>query len=192
MRSRRPRHTCLLAFIILGFHPGTHAQQDWAPPPPPGAQTLATEEDVVQTIRTASQELMLATPFLYSSQVADALRVAMVERGVTVYILAPTVGIEDQGSYLLGLALAGAALSVAPVEDAFAVVDRTVLVLGPLLVGKTPLPGQSVAQTFYFNDAAKAGPYVSSFYESYSLAEPYDSEAFVNQIKDAYLREETP
>lgn len=164
------------------------AQTDWMPPPPTGAQTLGTPVEVVQTLDTASQEVMLAAPLLRSEEVADALRKALIERGVPVYILAPVGGIEDPASYFMSLALTGASVSVAPVDEAFIVVDRTVLVQGPLLSGETTLPGQTPAQTYYLNDPNQAAPFVESFYQSYSEAAAYDSETFVNTMKDSYLK----
>ena len=163
------------------------AQTDWVPPPPSGAQVLSTSADVVQTLGAASQEVMLAAPLLRSKEVADALRIALVERGVPVFILAPAEGVEDPASYLMSLALTGASVGVAPVDEAFIIIDRTVLVQGPLLSGETVLPGRTPEQTYYVDDPNRAAPFVESFYQSYSAAVTYDSEAFVNAMKDTYL-----
>ena len=174
---------CLLLLLLTP----ALAQTDWTPPLPAGAQVLNTPDEVVQTLGAASQELMLAAPLLRSKEVADAVRVALVERGVPVYILAPVEGVEDPASYLMSLALAGAAVSLAPVDDAFVIVDRTILLLGPLLSGETTLPGQTPAQTYYFDDPNQAAPFVESFYQSFSGAAVYDPETFVNDRKDTYL-----
>ena len=84
----------VLLFLLFGI---ALAQQDWTPPLPQNAQALTSSEELVQTLNTASQEIMLAAPFLRSPELADAIRIAIVERGVAVFILAPLEGIEDSG-----------------------------------------------------------------------------------------------
>lgn len=177
----------LSLYLLTGFP--ALAQQAWTPPLPPGAQAITTNEDLVQTVNTASGEIMLAAPTLHSVEVADALRLAIVERGVAVYILTPAAGIEDPASYVMSLALTGAALSVAPADSPFLVIDRTTLVTGPLLSGIKQLPGQASEQTYYISDANQAAPYVDSFYQSYSAAGAYDYEAFVEGMKDSYIEQ---
>ena len=60
---------------------------------------------------------------------------------------------------------------------------------GPLVLGLKQLPGQTTEQSYYISDANQAAAYVDSFYQSYSVAGAYDSQNFVNALKDEYLEQ---
>lgn len=155
----------------------SYAQEEpWLPP---DAQALTDESEVVQTIGTASQELMVAARFLRSTAIADALRVATVKRGVAVYILTPAENIVDPASYTASLGLAGASVKLAPVSDSFILVDRQVTVVGPLISGLSTLPGERALPTYLVNDPAYASPFVEGFYTSFSAAPPFDHETLI-------------
>ena len=163
----------LLAFLGLVLTSLSFAQtgEPWLPP---NAQPLTDESEVVQTISTASEELMVAASLLRSSGVADALRVAVVKRGVAVYILTPAESVADPASYTASLSLAGASVKLAPVSDSFILVDRQVAVVGPLISGLSALPGEEMPPTFLVNDPSYATPFVEGFYASFSAAPSFD------------------
>ena len=158
------------------------AQTDWTPPPPPGAQTLAEYGELVQTLATAKEELMLATDVLQAKEVAEAVRIAMVERGVEVYLLVPPEAMADPASFFISLAFAGANVRLVPFEGNFAIVDRRVLVSGPMLAGLTQLPSEAPEPTLLQQNEAEVASYVSSFYESFSAAEPYSTDNFLRSL----------
>ena len=63
--------------------------------------------EVVQAIDTATEELMVATDLLRSKEVANALRQAIVERSVKLYMVVPPESITDPASYVRQLGLFG-------------------------------------------------------------------------------------
>ena len=155
---------------------------------PANAQLLRTEAEVAQALRAAREELMIATPRLLSHDIADAVRAASVERGVSVYILAPAEEIEVPASYLPSLSLAGAALSVAPAYEPFIVIDRQSVLTGALISSEPTLPGGAAGATFLTLDPSYAAPFVESFYASFNAAQPYNVEAYIEQ--QTFLQEQ--
>ena len=157
---------------------------------PSNGQLLSVEADIIAALNAATEELMIATPQLLAPKIADAVRVALVERGVSVYILSPTEGIEAPASYLASLSLAGAALRVAPAYEPFIVIDRQSVLAGALISEGTKVPGQSAGATFLTTDATYAAPFVESFYASFDAAQPYDIGAFLERQRQTFIQEE--
>ena len=146
----------------------------------PGA--LKNTAEVVQAIDTATQELMVASDLLRSKEVANALRRAVVDRSVTLFMVVPPENVADPASYFVSLAFADAAVRLVSFKGSFIVIDRSVLVEGPFIAGVKQLPGAQVAPTRLSQDAAEVSSFVTSFYESFSAAEPYSTEAFLEAL----------
>lgn len=144
--------------------------------------TLQSTAEVVQAIDTATQELMVATDLLRSKEVANALRRAAVDRGVTVFIVVPPENVADASSYFISLAFADAAVRLVSFQGSFIVIDRRVLVQGPLVAGVKQLPGSQVEPTRLSQDAAEVARFVGSFYKSFSAAQPYSAETFLETL----------
>ena len=70
----------------------------------PTQQTVISAEKVVETINTATDEILVVTDVLRDVEVADALREAIAVRGVPVYMLIPPGTVEENASYVAGLA----------------------------------------------------------------------------------------
>ncbi|MGL4610851.1 MAG: phospholipase D-like domain-containing protein [Trueperaceae bacterium] len=180
-----------LSFGALGF-----AQQGTgpapidpkvAPPPPPmdlmpdSAQPLEEIAGIVQAIDSASSEIMLATNVLRSQEIAEALRAAMVSRGVSVYILTPEENLEDPNSYLYSLALAGASVRVGPIEGSFLTLDRQTVVVGLLVTGVKGVMGyENKDMTLLVPDETYTASYVEGFYQSFELAPPLDLNSVID------------
>lgn len=169
----------ILVLTTLGLLTGqTLAQQTQAPPPPQlypeNAQELTQHAEVAQSIGAAASEIMLATDVLRSEEIAEALRVAILNRGVNVYILTPAENVEDPASYLVSLALAGANLRLGPVDGSFVTIDRASVVVGELVSGVTALPGYEAQKTILVPDETYTASYVDSFYQAFEVAPPLD------------------
>lgn len=91
------RRLCVLLLIVFG----SSLAQVTAP---------ATPEALAQFIHSAQVEVILAAPVLRVPEVADALRRAVVERGVSVKILTGSSSLNDGASFWWGLQRAGADL----------------------------------------------------------------------------------
>jgi hypothetical protein len=142
---------------------------------PDNAQQLTQFSEVAQAINSASSEIMLATDVLRSQEIAEAIRVAVVNRGVAVYILTPAESVEDSASYLVSLALAGANVRLGPVEGSFVTLDRQSVVVGVLVSGVMGLPGyEAKDRTMLVPDETYTAPYVESFYEAFNVAPVLD------------------
>ena len=187
------RRPCALGLTLVVLTLGTsQAQTGGALPPPQSAQqvtpqavppgTLQSTAEVIQAIDTATQELMVASDLLRSKEVANALRRAAVDRSVTVFVVAPPENVTDPSSYFVSLAFADVAVRLVPFEGSFIVIDRTVLIEGPLIAGVKQLPGVQVAPTRLSQDAAEVSSFVESFYQSFSAAEPYSTETFLEAL----------
>ncbi len=116
------------------------------------ARLLESPKMVGGVMYAATQEILLVVPSLRSKEVADSLRRAATERGTVVYILADASLIEERASYLPGLSLLKGNVQVRllrGLRTGQAVVDRKLLLSGPLLVDiPNPLePGRTEAST---------------------------------------------
>jgi phosphatidylserine/phosphatidylglycerophosphate/cardiolipin synthase-like enzyme len=144
---------------------------------PDNAVQLTQFAEVAQAISSASSEIMIATDVLRSQEIAEALRMAIVNRSVSVYILTPEESVEDPASYLVSLALAGANVRVGPVEGSFVTLDRQSVVVGVLVSGVVGLPGyEEKDRTILVPDEAYTAPYVEAFYTSFEAAPVLDPE----------------
>jgi hypothetical protein len=74
------------------------------------APKTASTRDVVGYIATAQREIFLAAPVLRVKDIAEALRIAKVERGVKVYLLTGQRSNRDAASYWWSLHAAGCEL----------------------------------------------------------------------------------
>lgn len=108
------------------------------------AQPLRSVEAVVGFIDAATSHVLLVSPTLYSRPVADAIRRAAVERGVTVQILVEASHVEDPAAYVAGLSrLARVEVRVVQrIQDAALLSDGRYLLRGPL-VWKVPAPAEA-------------------------------------------------
>jgi hypothetical protein len=186
--------TVVFALVLL-FISAVQAQTQQAPPAgpaaaqtlvplqlyPEGAQVLTTVAEVAQAINSSSSEIMLAASVLRSPEIAEALRAAVVTRGVAVYILAPEENVVEDASYFASLAMAGASVALGPVEGSFLTIDRTTLVAGVLVSGVVGLPGyEGKDQTVLVTDPDYTAVYVDSFYQSFTAAPAFDTATVVN------------
>lgn len=98
-------------------------------------RTVPSTEFVAEQIAKATTTIYLAAPTLTSLPVAEALRAAMVERGVTVNLIVSTEGINAEASTVPSLTLAGANTYVGeiPPDYFLLVMDSSVVASGPLV-----------------------------------------------------------
>ena len=98
--------------------------------------------ELARLIDAAQAEVLVAAPVLRVPEVADALRRAVVRRGVRVRLLTGTQSLRDGASYFWGLRLAGAEVrTISRVSGFELIVDRRVRITGDA-VGRVPFPGQ--------------------------------------------------
>lgn len=143
------------------------------------AQPLRSTEAVVGFIEAATRHVLLVSPTLYSRPVADAIRRAAVERGVTVQIPAEAARVEDPAAYLAGLSrLPRVEVQlIGRVNDAALVSDGCYLLRGPL-VWTTPAPVEATDTTLV--DLQQEGPempvireWLSQVAQAWPRAGPY-------------------
>ena len=111
--------------------------------PDTGAENLEQEfkvlwapEHVAQVIDVAREEVLIVTEYLESDVVADALRRAIVERGVSVLIVTSPETVRDNVSYIDTLALAGAHVGLANVGGSMLIADGTHGIQGDAVGGR--------------------------------------------------------
>ena len=136
---------------------------------------LAMTEDVGRVIDSATVELLLITDTFRNETLAEAVRQALLERGVTVYVLAPSSLVMDLSSYFGTLALAGAEVRLQETSGAFLVVDRQYVVQGPLLSALEAVP-QSTLTLFIANETY-AEQLTQRFIEAFEGGEPWTYKA---------------
>ena len=154
-----------LVVIVFGW--------GWTQTAPVIESTVTTQAEVAQLIASATNEILFATPKLLSHTLAEALREAMVVRGVDVYLLVSPDAADGRASYVMSLQLAGARVRLATLAESYLVVDRQGLVNGPLLAALEMTPQiEKTTQTQNLNDVDRA---VSWFYEAFRDAPVYES-----------------
>lgn len=121
-------------------------------------QPITDNEALVEVIASSTQELLLVTDVFRNEAASDAVKGALIERGVAVYILAPQDLVTDLSSYFGTLAQAGATIHTQEATGAFLVVDRKYVIQGSML-GSLPeaqaaTPTMLVASTEYANQLA--------------------------------------
>jgi hypothetical protein len=122
-------------------------------------QPIQDIEALTALISSSTQELLLVTDVFRNEAVADAVKNALVERGVQVYVLVPQDLVTDLSSYFGTLAQAGATIHLQESTGAFLVIDRKYVVQGSLL-GSLPeaqptTPTMLIASTDYANHLAQ-------------------------------------
>ncbi len=111
-----------------------------------GYQVVRSPQDIATLYNVATSEILIAADAIVSEEVADTLRRAMVERGVSIYILTREDTVDAPESYVRSLTAAGASVRVAESAANFALVDRQWAVVGPMAAGwpkvgvQEPLP----------------------------------------------------
>jgi hypothetical protein len=111
-----------------------------------GYQVVSSPQDIATLYNVATSEILIAADAIVSEEVADTLRRAMVERGVSLYILTREDTVDAPESYVRSLTAAGASVRVAESAANFALVDREWAVVGPMAAGwpkvgvQEPLP----------------------------------------------------
>lgn len=106
------------------------------------AQRLETSAQVAALVDSAQREVILVAPVLRVKAVADALRRAVVERGVSVKLLTGSSSVNDGASYWWGLVRAGAKLrTVREVAGFELIVDRASRVTGDA-IGRVLSPAE--------------------------------------------------
>jgi hypothetical protein len=90
-------------------------------------------EEIAEVINASTQELLLVTDTFRNKTLADAVRVAALERGVKVFVLAPEALVQDLSSYFGTLSQAGATIHLQEATGAFLVIDRKYVIQGALL-----------------------------------------------------------
>lgn len=94
-----------------------------------------TADRIATEIGLATQQVLIYSPWLKNKNVADAIRVAVAERGIRVYLLSPQESIWDKASYFGSLALAGARLYTGTIDkglisNPFLVIDNNRAIIG--------------------------------------------------------------
>jgi hypothetical protein len=133
---------------------------------------VGSPAELAQLVARSTDEILLAVPVLRSRIVADALREAMVVRGVRVYALVPREGIEARAAYLVSLQLAGARVRLGSVRESLLVLDRQEVVVGPLLAAPdVPREGEVAS---WSHDPQEVLGGVTWFYEAFRAAPTYE------------------
>jgi hypothetical protein len=94
---------------------------------------LSKSEEIAEIINACTQELLLVTDTFRNKTLADAVRVAALERGVKVFVLVPEPLVQDLSSYFGTLSQAGATIHLQDATGGFLIIDRKYVVQGALL-----------------------------------------------------------
>lgn len=133
--------------------------------PPSQAQMIRGPEGeklIIQNIGKANRTVHVFGPWLKNQAVADALRIAIVKRGVRVKLLTSNSTAFEPGSYFLGLKLAGASMSIATIANVrtaapFLILDERVLIRSTALNSAS---AESITTT-YIKDPASVKSYLN-------------------------------
>ncbi len=137
------------------------------------ASPVTTQDEVARLIASATNEILFVTPVLLSHPLAEALREAMVVRGIAVYLLVSPDAADSRASYIMSLRLAGARVRLAPVAESYLVVDRQWLVSGPLLAALEATPQvEETTQTRSSNDVDRVITWFYGAFRDAALYEP--------------------
>lgn len=143
---------------------------------PAGYQRLGTPQAVSATLYSASREILIVSPSIRSKDVAEALRKAALERGVTIFVIADARLVGEPAGYLSGLSLLENVhvRLVQGLTSSRATIDRTIVVSGPLLFD-SPNPLEN-RPTFAATDPQATATTVAWFNRVWSTAKPYKYE----------------
>lgn len=145
------------------------------------------QAEALHLISTARNEVMLAAPTLRSQGVAEALRQAIVVRGVAVFLLVDAALLEERASYVLTLALAGAQVRLAPVAEGVLVIDRQVALRGGFWELEGVAPPTQITQ-----DAILVAQVASWFYEVYRIAPVFEYAQHFDRLLRQLVQGGTP
>lgn len=166
----RPLRHLLAASVLLA---GTLGFAQAPITPNTEMRMLASPNDVVSYVDAAQSEILLSAYMLRVQGIAEALRRAVIERGVHVYILTTPAGLTESASYAKSLALAGAYVRSGYANAELLVVDRYYVVNGPL-IGVQSMP-EGMDPTFAFTGQDYANTLVALYIEQFNAATPYDA-----------------
>lgn len=140
------------------------------------AQTpLPNAPAVAEQLGRAQQQLLLVTPTLLSKPVAEAVRRAVAERGVEVFIVTSQALVAAPGSFAMSLALLpGVQIRLSETERRFALVDTGAAAFGVegLLISEAQR-GFNARPTFAFAAPAEVQDRAAIFQTLWSAATPY-------------------
>lgn len=94
---------------------------------------ITQSEEIAEVINASTQELLLVADTFRNKTLSDAVRLAVLERGVKVFVLAPESLVQDLSSYFGTLSRAGATIHLQEATGAFLVIDRQYVIQGSLL-----------------------------------------------------------
>jgi hypothetical protein len=166
--TRTSRGTTFVMIALLGCLPAlTLAQED------AGYRFINTPAELAQVVALATQEVLVTSDILRTTEVAEALREAMVRRGVMVYIMTSLENVEENASYFASLSLAGANVRLGPVAGSYLIIDRRYTVMGSLIgsLGQSP----DAPPTVMIDNEGYAGQFIESFIRVFGEAEVYET-----------------
>jgi hypothetical protein len=152
-------------------------------------QIVPNTEVVVDQIDQTVATIYLAAPTLTSPSVADALRRAIVERGVTVYVITTSQGLSHLADATNSLALLDAHVYVGDIpQDYFLLVlDETTVMSGPLVAASDLEP--SDLQTISVTDTDNAKQYAALLRQMMAEPNRYQFTSDLRQCLDQKIAE---
>lgn len=140
-------------------------------------EALSTPEAVAAQLGTANEQLLVMVPTVRSQVIAEALRKAVVERGVKVFLLVSPEYVEEGESFVPSLAiLDGVQTRLALVDRAFVVADRgeAAFLLEGSVLGSSA-QGFDARETYALRDAATLSNRARLFEDVWLAAPEYIS-----------------
>ena len=135
---------------------------------------LTKPDEIAQVISAATTELLLITDTFRNETLADAIRLALLERGVPVFIVVPEDLVTDLSSYFGTLERAGASIHLQETTGAFLVVDRQHVIQGPMLSTLETAPQAS--PTMLISNTDYADQLAQRFIDAFEEAAPWTHE----------------
>lgn len=151
----------------------------------PTAQTLnpyamlSNQAQVLKVVGFAQQEVLLSTDALSSTAITQALKTAIEQHHVHVYVLVAQDGANDPTGLLKKLAVVGAQIRVGNAFAPFMIIDRTYTVMG-LLSSHAPT-GDTIASdakhpakqpTFLISEPGYVKRFSSMFISAFQQGRP--------------------
>ncbi len=172
-RTRTPWRVAALGLVLLclAVAVNAHAQQGEGQYLNPFV-VIEHPNDIARVVDATRQEILLSAPVVRHEVVAEAIRRAMANRAVAVFIMVSPSGANAPDSYVHALSLAGAHVRVGPETDPFLIADRTTALTGPLLVQLDPYEGED--GSFMLHESTTITMLASRFVEAFSAAQPFE------------------
>lgn len=171
-RTRTPRCAAALVAALLAMPLLTaHAQSSDTQYLNPFV-VIEHPNDIARVIDATRQEILLSAPIVRHEAVADALRRAIVNRGVQVFIMVSPFGANAPDSYVHALSLIGANVRVGPDTDPFLIADRATILSGPLLVDVVSVVGED--GSFMIHEPTTVRMLTARFVEAYAAARDFE------------------